>query len=220
MPSITCWVLERACRQLAVWRGRGLQVPMLTVNVTDEFLLQRDVDAVISTVLGAHGICPRDLILEVNERTLLESADGAVMTVLERLKALGFNIALDDFGVGHASLIHMRMGAFSVVKIDREFVRDQEAHPENVPIIAAMADLCQRLNKTIIVEGIETSAQRAQVLAAGCRWGQGFLYARPMQAAAMTSYLTKQSDPRPSSRSAGDHARARGRAAAGEPGPA
>ncbi|MDH3664120.1 MAG: EAL domain-containing protein, partial [Alphaproteobacteria bacterium] len=189
MPAITRWVLDHACRQLAAWQDEGISPGKLTVNVTDEFLLQADIVPVVEDLLRRHGTAPGDLVLEIHERTLLESADDALLPVLERLRALGFGIALDDFGVGYASLIRLRLAPVGIVKIDREFLRDQGASPDNMTIIAAMVDLCRRLDKTIIVEGIETKAQRMRVMAAGCAWGQGYWHARPMNAEAMTERL-------------------------------
>ena len=192
MPAITRWVLDHACRQLAVWQDRGLCPGKLAVNVTDEYLLQAGVVPILEDLLQRRGTAPGNLVLEIHERTLLESADGALLPVLERLRGLGFGIALDDFGVGHASLIHLRLAPVGIVKIDREFLRDQGTSPDNMTIIAAMVELCRRLDKTIIVEGIETKAQQLRVMAAGCPWGQGFWYARPMNAATMTDHLLNE----------------------------
>jgi EAL domain-containing protein (putative c-di-GMP-specific phosphodiesterase class I) len=131
---------------------------------------------------------PAALLLELTENILIEDSDRA-MTVLADVKALGVRLALDDFGTGYSSLSYLRRLPIDVVKIDRTFVSGIHDDPASGPIVKAVIDLSHALGLTVIAEGIETKAQRDQLRHLGCESSQGFHYAKPMSAAALSEHL-------------------------------
>jgi EAL domain-containing protein (putative c-di-GMP-specific phosphodiesterase class I) len=167
-------VLETACRALAGWqRSSGDRGLRLSVNVASRQLEAPGFVERVREILIATGIVPGSLTLEVTEGTMLKDLDRAV-ELLQRLKALGVSVAVDDFGVGYSSLSYLRTLPLDIVKIDRSFVAGGE---EDAVIVQAIIRLADTLGFATVAEGIETAEQRARVEAMGCAYGQGFLFA-------------------------------------------
>ena len=106
------------------------------------------------------------------------------------LSAEGIRIALDDFGTGHASLSHLKQFPVDIIKIDQSFVRDLEQDPEDAAIINAVINLGHNLGIRTVAEGVETVTQQEFLMALGCDYGQGFLYARPAPASDVPALLS------------------------------
>jgi EAL domain-containing protein (putative c-di-GMP-specific phosphodiesterase class I) len=132
---------------------------------------------------------------------------------LDGLRELGFQVAIDDFGVGYSSLSYLRRFKVDIVKVDQSFVRDRD--PERtLPIVRSVVQLANSLGMTTTAEGIETEAQLALIREAGCNLGQGFLLSTPMSAIQITRMLAGDPIPAPASATAREVARDRlGRAA-------
>ncbi len=174
------WVLERACRDHAVWTATAPGLPALevAVNVSVRQLLDPGFTAVVADVLQRTGLDPALLVLEMTEGIFLGGARA--QTVLGDLKGLGLQLALDDFGTGYSSLSYLRRFPVDVVKIDREFVSDIGVRPAGSEIIAAVTGLAHALGMRVTAEGVETEGQARALAAIGCDQAQGFLYAAPM----------------------------------------
>ena len=115
--------------------------------------------------------------------------------MIERLNDLGVRLALDDFGTEHSSLSRLRELPVQVLKVDRSFVRDLGADAPSAVMVRAIATLGAGLGMDVVAEGIETEAQRRLAPEAGCRFGQGYLFSRPIAAAALTPLLTSSLAP-------------------------
>ncbi|MBJ6127481.1 EAL domain-containing protein [Microvirga splendida] len=124
---------------------------------------------------------------------LLEGRSGMVSETLEKFRKQGVQIALDDFGTGYASLTHLKQFPVSHIKIDQSFVRDLECDPEDRAIVEAVIGLAKSLNLHVTAEGVETEGQARQLREMGCHAAQGYLFARPMNAAGLAEFLTSQS---------------------------
>jgi len=190
MVELGAWVLDRSCRDHAAWRaehpGRRLS---LSVNVSVRQLAQPHyVDAVAATVADT-GMDPTLLILEVTESIFVNDADRAAR-VLDQLRALGVRVALDDFGTGYSSLGYLRRFPVDVLKIDRQFTTGIGTDPTDTAIVVAITQLARALDMQVTAEGVETRVQRDALSGIGCQSAQGYLYARPMSAAALTTHLT------------------------------
>ena len=177
-------VIQTGCEQMKKWRShpdyRGLS---LHVNLS---LLQMRCPQLVSlwqAGLQMHQIEASAFQLEINERILL-SSDPIITRVLQQLKAEGFGLCMDDFGRGHASLSRLHQLAASTLKIDRAFVEELDA-PGGQDIIKTIVDLGDSANITIIAEGIETAQQLQQIIALGCKLGQGFWLSQALSAAAV-----------------------------------
>lgn len=190
MVRVGFWVLEESCRLLAAWQSRGVMMP-LSVNVSALQLLHEDMVDSLLALMHRYHIEPGTLILEVTESRRIDDPDAAV-AILRPLRTAGVRVALDDFGMGYASLRqlhHMKALPLDFIKIDKNFVQDL---PDDSSLVTAIITLAHGLNLSVIAEGIEYPVQRDWLLAAQVEIGQGYLFARAMPPARFeTIYLNE-----------------------------
>jgi diguanylate cyclase (GGDEF)-like protein/PAS domain S-box-containing protein len=168
------WVLREACTEAARWNP-----PLkLSVNLSPLQFTQGDLAAEVEAMLAETGLDPMRLELEVTEGLLIKDSEKAV-AILERLKALGVQIAMDDFGTGYSSLSYFRMFPFDKVKIDQSFIRDMIGNPQARAIIRSVIGLGRGLGMPVVAEGVETVEQLEALRAEGCDQVQGYLISRP-----------------------------------------
>ena len=165
-------VLDLACGQAARWRWAGATVP-IAVNVAPEQLREGGLLEAVTGALARHGLPPDALVLEVTEKGVLDD-ESVALDVLSALRDVGVRIALDDFGTGFSSLSHLARLPVDTIKVDKQFVAGSS--PVHAAIVRAVATLGRALDLEVVAEGIETEAQAAFALAAGCTRGQGWLY--------------------------------------------
>ena len=189
MSQLTTWVIERACRQNAAWLQLGHAPGLMSINVPEAFLTQPDAVAQILEIADRHGVAVDALALEVSERAMTGDDHAPIARQLDAAHDAGLRIALDEFGLGPASLIHLRKPGIDILKIDRAFVCDLTSAPENVAIVGAMIELARILDKQIVVEGIENAEQAALLAISERAWVQGFLHARPLDATAAARFM-------------------------------
>ncbi len=182
------WVLREALRQARRWRDDGLPALPVAVNLsTVQFQAAGFVESV-QRVLAEEGVEGRLLELELTERMLMDDMP-AVQQALRRLKAMGVRIAVDDFGTGYTSLVHLKNLPIDRLKIDRSFVKDLPADAGSAAIARAIIQMAHSLGMRTVAEGVETAAQRAWMQQQGCDELQGDLDARPMPAAEFGAWL-------------------------------
>ena len=168
------WVLMKACADAAHWEG-NLQV---AVNVSVAQFRDGDLDLTIKRALERSGLAPNRLEIEITESMLI--ADSArINASLERIRALGVRVAMDDFGSGYSSLAYLASIRFDRIKIDRSFVEKLGLEGQADTIVSTMIDLARSLQISIVAEGIETTAQLQRLKAMGCQIGQGYFWGRP-----------------------------------------
>ena len=183
------WILHEACRQARDWQIR-LERPDLrmSVNLSARQFREHDIVATVRAILEETGLPPATLMLEITESGLMRRTQETIAR-LEALRALGVHLAIDDFGTGYSSLSYLERFPIDILKIDRTFV---SAVGEVIsPIARAIVDLGRTLGLEVIAEGIEHVEQARWLADLGCRYGQGFLYARPMGAAAIEALLAE-----------------------------
>ncbi|RWX74796.1 EAL domain-containing protein [Neorhizobium lilium] len=168
------WVLGEACRQAASWNNRLF----VAVNVSTRQLLGVDLVDHVDTALKSNRLSPDRLELEITETSLLEDR-ADVAGCLEALKSLGVNLVMDDYGTGYSQMSNLRRYPFDKVKIDRSFVAALGEDPVAEIIIESALALGKSLGLTVVVEGIETEEQRAQLSGKSPDLLQGFLFGRP-----------------------------------------
>ena len=132
------------------------------------------------------------LDIEITETAFLEDMDAAINTI-ESLKLAGVSIALDDFGTGHASLGYVEKINLDKLKVDRSFVTDIPNNPRSQEIVKAIVTMCRELQIKCIVEGVETEAELETLRRLGCRYMQGFLFAKPMSQPEVLEFLSNLS---------------------------
>ncbi|WP_225859344.1 aminotransferase class I/II-fold pyridoxal phosphate-dependent enzyme [Streptomyces albicerus] len=175
------WVLQNATSDIA-----GLQrlpgqaaAPYISVNVSARQFRDTGFLDEIHQALRTPGLAPGSLRLEVTE-TVLMRQDTQIQAVLQSLQDLGVHIAVDDFGTGFSSLRYLRDFPIDVLKIDKTFIDDITLDTRQVALVEGIVRMADTLGLEVIAEGIEDSAQRDLLAGMGCRFGQGFLFARPM----------------------------------------
>ena len=174
------WALAEACRVAATWPD----TIKVAVNLSPLQFVGTTLLSHVRAALAASGLPPHRLELEITESTLL--ADNAsTLETLHALRAMGVAIALDDFGTGYSSLSYLRAFPFDKIKIDRSFVRDMSDRDDCVAIVKAVAALAASLDMTTVAEGVETHDHLVRVHLAGCTAVQGYLFSRPVPAAAL-----------------------------------
>lgn len=174
------WVLETACRQLALWHQAGLRHLTMAVNLSAPQLLDPSLVQWLKQCLVRHRIPKGHLILELTESMLMEEPDQAIQQ-LSQFRQLGARIAIDDFGTGYSSLSYMKHLPLDKLKIDKSFLDNLE-RPEDSQIVSAIISLAHNLNLEVVGEGVETPKQLAHLSHLGCDYYQGYLFSRPVDA--------------------------------------
>jgi diguanylate cyclase (GGDEF)-like protein/PAS domain S-box-containing protein len=178
------FVLREACRQFVEWRQRSPKLENLFVSVNlsvRQFSLPDIVDQV-RTILFDTGLPGEALKLEITESVILESTNLAT-DKLHLLHDLGAQLSIDDFGTGYSSLSYLHQFPFDNLKIDRSFVSRMADAPERIAIVKTIVQLAKSLGMDAVAEGIETPAQLLGLRSMGCKYGQGFLFSKPVPAA-------------------------------------
>ncbi len=173
------WVIEQVLEQLESWHAGGLRIP-ISVNIAAHHLQQPDFVDRLRTLLAGHPVVrPSWLELEVLETSALRDV-AHVTHVLTACRELGVSIALDDFGTGYSSLSYFKRLPINTLKIDRSFIRDVLADPEDLSILEGVLGLATAFDRVAIAEGVETVDHGRLLLQLGCVFGQGNGIAGPM----------------------------------------
>ncbi|MBU0500123.1 MAG: EAL domain-containing protein [Gammaproteobacteria bacterium] len=173
------WVLETACRQLALWgRDPATRDLQLAVNISAIQFHQPGFIDQVRAALDSSGADPSRLKLELTESLLVRELSNVIFTMRE-LKSIGVGFSLDDFGTGYSSLAYLKRLPLDQLKIDQSFVHGIPADPDDCAIAAAIIALGHSLRLDVIAEGVETEAQRDFLAGEGCTSYQGYLFARP-----------------------------------------
>jgi EAL domain-containing protein (putative c-di-GMP-specific phosphodiesterase class I) len=184
------WGLGQACKQIQAWchedqRHSSLRVG---VNLSARQFSREGLADHVKALLLQFGISSRQLGLEMTESSLIPNLRIA-LEVLGSLRRLGVSLLLDDFGTGYSSLNHLHSFPFDVLKIDRSFVDRMTEGDPPLQIVRTIIELARVLGLDVVAEGIETGEQYRLLRQLGCRFGQGYLFARPMSAQAVTELL-------------------------------
>ncbi len=184
------WGLAEACNQIQAWNRDDPSNTSLRVCVNlsaRQFSREGLADHVESLLLQS-GCSSRQLGLEMTESSLIPNMHTA-SGVLENLRALGVSLLMDDFGTGYSSLSHLHSFPFDVLKIDRSFVGRMTEGDQPLQIVRTIIELARVLRMDVVAEGVETCEQYRLLRQMGCRFGQGYLFARPMAAEDVTQLL-------------------------------
>jgi diguanylate cyclase (GGDEF)-like protein len=184
------WVLREACRQIHAWRCEDHADSRLTmsVNLSGRQLADPCIVEQVDLILAETGLAPSALQLEVTESVAMEDAEAAIL-VLKVLSAKGIRLGIDDFGTGYSSLSHLHRFPFDTLKVDRSFVGRMETDACNSRIVPTIVSLAHILGMEVIAEGIETEGHLAALVALGCRYGQGYLFSKPLSASRAVTLL-------------------------------
>ncbi|MFI2629370.1 putative bifunctional diguanylate cyclase/phosphodiesterase [Streptomyces collinus] len=181
ISTLGAWVLRRSTADIARLQHRTPQLdpPYLSVNVSTRQWRDSNFLDEVCTALDATGLAAGTLQLELTESVLMQRTDQ-IEAQIQALKDRGVRIAVDDFGTGFSSLRYLRDFPIDVLKIDKSFIDGIPHDPQQVALVEGIVHLADTLGLQVIAEGIEEQSQRELLADIGCRYGQGFLFARPM----------------------------------------
>jgi diguanylate cyclase (GGDEF)-like protein len=189
------WILHAACAHLAEWRAHGVGLDtMLRINVSPAQLVAHDLVNTVASTLEKFGIDGSSIGLEITESMLIRDLVNTRATLVG-LTEIGVDIAIDDFGTGYSGMGLLTSLPVGTVKIDRGFVLDLAASPDDLAIVRAVIGLAQALNLDVIAEGVETEGAARVLLHEGCSHAQGFLFCEPISAEATKRLLATGSVP-------------------------
>ena len=186
------WILETACYEGVRLQERFTRDEPLTmsVNLSVRQLQSETLVADVRSALSLTGLPASSLVLEITESLMLTDTDFA-MQQLHDLKGLGIRLAMDDFGTGYSSLSYLSRFPVDILKMDRSFVGSED----NEALTSAIIALGTSLSLEVVAEGIELAEQANSLEELGCELGQGYLFARPMDAAALSNFLALAGEP-------------------------
>lgn len=178
------WTVNAACRQIASWRAQGRAFGRVALNVSAQEFRHTRVIGSFEQAMRRHGIAAGDLEVEITEDVLLADTP-TTREVLERLRALGIALVIDDFGAGASSLAWLKRMRPAKLKIDASFVQHLHTQEEDRALAAAIIGLGRALGLAVVAEGVELEAQRRVLLEDGCALMQGFLISTPLSVDAL-----------------------------------
>ncbi len=184
-------VLQTSCADLRGWLQQGLDIQTLAVNLSAEQFHTRHFEQQVADIIAAAGVPARILELELTERGLMDLG-RETLDKLNALKQLGVSLAIDDFGTGYSSLTYLKRMPVNKLKIDRSFVEGLPLDASDAAIVRTIVAIARSLQLMVLAEGVETAAQQAFLLQAGCDECQGFLFGRAVPAAQFAEQMRAQ----------------------------
>lgn len=183
------WVMLDVVRQVAKWRDKGINM-RVAVNVSARQLADQTIFSDLKQALKDLNFeyCPIDV--ELTESCLIENEELA-LSVIQQFSRLGAQIHLDDFGTGYSSLSQLARFPIDAIKLDQSFVRDIHKQSISQSLVRAIVAVAQALNLQVIAEGVESAKEDAFLTKNGVNERQGYLFAKPMPAAAFERWLKR-----------------------------
>lgn len=187
------YMFETVCRFIAGCQAKGLEPPIISVNISRVHVFDRNLVDKLIAVSRRHQVETSCIEVEFTESAFLENPDKIIVAI-DRLQAAGFRVALDDFGSGYSSLNMLQDASFDVVKLDRGFLRKWDSVERSAQIIRHVIDLVAALGMSIVAEGVETREQLVFLRDNGCHVAQGFLFSPPLPPEEFEKLLPEQRD--------------------------
>ena len=190
---IGLWILRQACQQLAKWQWQvaGNRDLFMSVNLSSKQVAQPGLVTEIQDILEGTDLEAKQIKLEITESAVMGNAEMSAR-LLKRLQALGVQLSIDDFGTGYSSLGYLHRFPVNTLKIDRSFVGRIGEAAENIEIVRTIVSLAENMGMEVVAEGVETLSQLTQLRSLNCRYGQGYLFSRPIDAESVTALITRQ----------------------------
>ncbi len=173
-------IVTMACEALKEFSQHEILANLyININISAMQILSRTLDSFIREQISMYDIDPTKLNAEITESILVEDFKAATQFVQE-LKSIGMKVLLDDFGTGYSSLSYLHQFPFDLIKLDRSFIQSTSDNQSNITLIESIGFLANNLGMEIVVEGIETEQQMKLAQNLNCRYGQGFLFSKPL----------------------------------------
>jgi predicted signal transduction protein with EAL and GGDEF domain len=185
------WVIDAACRQMALWMRSAVGPIQVSVNVSGRQFMDGDLEADVHRALDAHGIPAGQLELELTESSLMINTERTIAS-LNGLKRRGVEVSIDDFGTGYSSLAYLRRFPIDKLKIDIAFIRDVASNPDAASITLAIICMAHSRKLKVIAEGVETAEQLAYLRRHRCDHIQGYWFSPPLALPELEQMLLAQ----------------------------
>lgn len=185
------WVIERVCKQIHEWKADKIITVPISINISPQQLLKKNIIQTIKRSLEKYGIEPSMLELEITENSLIQSPE-VVFSTISMLKEIGIKLSLDDFGVGFSSLTHLKKFDLDILKIDKSFIDSIPHKTEDAIIISSLIQMAHGLGLKVVAEGVESEKQLTFLQKKDCDFIQGFLFSRPVRVEEFIGLLHKK----------------------------
>jgi len=195
IASLTFWIFNSALRELSQWRARGI-APRMAINLSVATLTDRELPAMVDQALKTWDIPADSVLFEIAESAMIADAERSV-AVLTRLRAIGTQIAIDDFGSGFSSLAHLKRFPIQEIKVDRPFVAGMLDDPGDRALVHAAIDLAHHFGLRAVAEGVERAETLQALAAMGCDVAQGTLFSPALAAERFAEWWEKHVVARP-----------------------
>ena len=182
------WTIRRALMQVKEWRDAGLDVKPVSINLSEDELCLPDFPQLVENKLDRFGIPPQLLEFEILERSLMDELEASVRNI-NHLRKLGVRFSIDDFGTGYSALRMLTQVPIDTLKIDRSFIKDMVENRDSAALVHAVIDIGHDARLKCVAEGVETREQYLILRALNCDAIQGYLFSRPLTAAATAELL-------------------------------
>ena len=187
------YVWAEAAKQIALWKKKyGVTIPV-SVNLSRVDVFDPQLEDILDGLIFDNGLTHQDLKLEVTESAYTENAEE-VLKVIERLRAKGYEIEMDDFGSGYSSLNMLSSMPVDVLKMDRGFIMNIEHSEQDFRLVQLILDIARNLKLSVIAEGVETERQMTMLKNAGCDYVQGYYFSRPLPPDEFEHFIAKEND--------------------------
>jgi diguanylate cyclase (GGDEF)-like protein len=190
IAPITFFVIERALRQVRTWLEEGLELSV-AVNLSVRHLTDMSLPDRVAVALERWGVPPSKLIIEVTESSIMTDPKRAGV-VLQQLRRIGVDVAIDDYGTGHASLNYLKQFDIDELKIDKSFIMNLDLESSDAIIVASTVELGHNLGLRIVAEGVEDAATLEWLSGLGCDIAQGYHIGRPMAPEAVVELVEER----------------------------
>lgn len=187
VQAMTCWVLEQALADCALWHSESIEIHV-AINLSARSLGDSTILDAVSNTLAQTGIGPEWLSLELTESAVMANPDHA-MEMLTKLHHQGVRISVDDFGTGYSSLAYLKKLPVSDIKIDKSFVMDMHKDGSDAVIVRSTIDLAHNMGLSVIAEGVDNKTVWEMLLELGCDVAQGHYMCKPLKAKELKQWI-------------------------------
>lgn len=181
------FVFRSACETYMKWKGMGIDIPLMAINISSVQLRQPDAFMYFQNILKETGMQAENIDIELTERYIMEYTTER-LSILDDLRSMGCRISIDDFGTGYSSMSYLKRLAIDTIKIDKSFILDLPNNQHDAEVSKAIIILSQSLGYEVIAEGIETVEQENLLKTYNCDMGQGYYFAKPMESKAFIEF--------------------------------
>tara|TARA_R110002167_G_scaffold261822_1_gene468447 strand:- start:16018 stop:19176 length:3159 start_codon:yes stop_codon:yes gene_type:complete len=182
------WIINEACRQLALWRADGFDNITMAINLSARQFFQKDLLETIENAIQASGVPASKLEFEITESMMMVNIEETIDT-LHKIKGLGVQLSIDDFGTGYSSLSYLKRFPLNKLKIDKSFVDGLPLDLDDLAIVQAIIGIAHSLNLTVIAEGVETAQQYKLLTQHHCNEVQGYYFSKPLASEAASQFI-------------------------------